>query len=392
MRRFEPDPAPSLSAGDVTAACRSALAEPSAVPGSWTLEEIHPSPRTRVTAGVFRCQGEARVHGEPRAWSAVLKVLRLMPWQPTEEDLQDQLDDGGDEPGDVAYWLREAKVYTEDLLPPGGCLRAPALLATARPAPARYWLWLEDVRGEPASAWDGRRWTAAAEHLGQFQGYFAARPAKPRKWFAPSFLATAAPERRLRLLEVLDNPATWDNPVINAVFRREEVEIARQLSKRRAELTRRVMAEPHTLCHRDLSPDNLFAGGNGGTVAIDWTLAGLGPVGEDLANMFSLSATQVADECTPADYADGLIDAYLRGLGAVGRIEGADRIRDTFRLISALQLGVLIGLLATDLLDPQWCARKERERGVPVEQVAAERFALMAYALRQAAPLLDPTP
>src|SRR5579859_2829117 len=191
MRIFEPDQAPSLTAGDLTDVCRSVLAEPSAVPSSWTLEMIHPSPRTRVTSGVYRCQGEAQVNGEQRAWSAVLKVLRLLPWQPSPADLQDQLDDGGDGPADVAYWLREALVYEDDLLLTGGRWRAPELLATASPAPDRCWLWLEDVHGEPASAWDYRRWLVAAEHLGQFHGHFVAEPPAPRPWFAPSFLRTA---------------------------------------------------------------------------------------------------------------------------------------------------------------------------------------------------------
>src|SRR5579859_1882425 len=118
-------------------------------------------------------------------------------------------------------------------------------------------------------------------------------------------------------------------------------------------------------------------------------LAGLGPVTEDLANMFGLSAAAVSDDRSFADYEDGLIDAYLRGLRAAGDTMPADRVRATFRLISALQLGILIGLLATDLLDPQWRARKERERGVPIGQIAAERAALMAHTLRQVAPLLE---
>lgn len=387
MKIFDPDPAPLLSADDVAPAVRSALGDPGAQPLSWSVDLIYPT-RVRVTGGVYRCRGEAMAGGRSRDFSAVLKVLRLLPWQPGPDDLRDQLDDGGDEPGDIAYWLREALVYRDSLLPvPGSGLRAPDLLAWAMPAANRYWLWLEDVSGAPASGWDASRWSLAAEHLGQFQGYFALNPPPPRDWYAPSFESTPAPQRRISLLDVFDHPATWDHPVIGDVFAPRDVTLARRIGRRRRELTATAMAGPQTLCHRDLSPGNLFADPGGQTIAIDWMLAGTGPLGEDLANLFCLSAGSVTGDYQLADYEQALLGSYASGLRAAGWTGDQNQVRTTFRIVCALRLGILIGLLASDLLDPAWCARVER-RGIPLRDVAAARYAPMAHALRQAAATL----
>lgn len=273
MRTFEAIAPPTLETTDVEPAVR-ALFGATALPLSWALDVLHPHPKMRVTGGVFRCRGEALVGGQRRPWSAVLKVLRLLPWRPSPEDMQDQLDDGGDQPADWAYWLREALVYEDGLLcRPHASFRAPNLLAIARPSDDQSWLWLEEIHGIPGTAWDAERWLAAAEHLGEFQGHFAARPPISRTWFGPSYFSTAGPQHRIALLRVFDEPATWENPTIGAIFAPHDVAIARSVGQHLRDLIIRMDAAPRTLCHRDPSPDNLFADGSARTVAIDWTQA-----------------------------------------------------------------------------------------------------------------------
>lgn len=394
MRTFEAIAPPGLETGDVMPVVQALFGD-TAVPLSCALEVLHPNPTMRATGGVFRCGGEALVRGERQPWSAVLKVLRLLPWRPSPEDLQDQLDDGGDQPADWAYWLREALVYEDGLLCiPRASFRAPQLLAVTRPSDDQRWLWLEDIHGTPGTAWDAGRWLAAAEHLGELQGHFAEHPPSSRAWFGPSYLSTAGPQHRIALLRVFDEPATWENPIIGAVFSRHDVALAQAVGRRCRELTTRANTVPDTLCHRDLSPDNLFADGDfsdgdARTVAIDWTQTGLGPIGEDIATMFGLTARRVAGRDGFVDYERALLNRYLRGLRTAGCTEDRDRIDETFRITSALHTGILVGLLASDLKDPAWRARKEREEALPLVEIVADRYALMAHTLRHVAGLLD---
>jgi hypothetical protein len=75
---------------------------------------------------------------------------------------------------------------------------------------------------------------------------------------------------------------------------------------------------PHTVCHLDLHPANLF-GRDDETVLIDWSFVGLGSIGEDAVN---LVPDAVLDFHVPpeevADLYDLVLGGYLEGCGTQG--------------------------------------------------------------------------
>ena len=145
-------------------------------------------------------------------------------------------------------------------------------------------------------------------------------------------------------------------------------------------------ALPHSLCHQDAVPRNLFvrpAGAHGpeAAVAIDWAKVGLGPVGRDLAYLIAggVHAFDVAPAALPAVEAAAL-EGYLEGLADQGW-RGAAR---DVRLGYLLSVGLRYGLLTAPLMltgDAQRRAQVARSFGRPLEELAAvfreeQRFCL----------------
>jgi hypothetical protein len=105
-----------------------------AVPVEWSVVPILAGDGQGL--GVFRVSGSARVGGESRAWSVILKVLPAIPGSPTGWN----------------YPAREALAYERGLLddlPPG--LGAPRCFGHAEHG-GQHYLWLEDL-GSDAIRW-----------------------------------------------------------------------------------------------------------------------------------------------------------------------------------------------------------------------------------------------
>lgn len=125
--------------------------------GRTVLEPLVHNPRNGVTAGVWRVRAGDR--------SAVLKVL-------TRSKEAEGRWAASDEPRHWNHWRREAHVYESNLAQawqPYG-IRAPRLLACVERPDGDVALWLEDVPGEPATAWTVDRHAEHARRLGAAQG------------------------------------------------------------------------------------------------------------------------------------------------------------------------------------------------------------------------------
>jgi hypothetical protein len=122
--------------------------------------------------GVFRVSGSARVGGESRAWSVILKVLPGTPGSPTGWN----------------YPVREALAYERGLLddlPPG--LGAPRCFGHAEHG-GQHFLWLEDL-GSDAIRWRLDDYGKAARALGRFNGaYLIGRSLPVAGWLSQQWL------------------------------------------------------------------------------------------------------------------------------------------------------------------------------------------------------------
>ncbi|MEV0093306.1 aminoglycoside phosphotransferase [Streptomyces sp. NPDC050738] len=233
-------------------------------------EPLTHNPKNGVTRGVWRVSA-----GDDR--SAVVKVLTrrketLAAWA------------ASDDPGHWNYWRREAEVYESglpDAWKPYG-ITAPSLLASVQRADGDVALWLEDVRGEPATAWPTPRHGRLAHALGRAHGAPDAPAPGDSPWLSRRFLRgyiTKEPGHGL-----LDDDAAWRQPLVRDHFPAGLREAMTALHRDRAWFLQIMEALPRALSHLDLWPANALSGSGGQTVLLDWAFTGDGALGEDIGN------------------------------------------------------------------------------------------------------------
>jgi thiamine kinase-like enzyme len=269
---------PAIPAEQVRLAARAAIGDDDVEVTRWSVDQLAPGAGNPTSNGVFRVSGlVAGAHGT-RAWSAVLKRMRLPVDQP-----------GMAEPRMALYWRREIDAYGSGFLDclPGGVV-APRALHAEQAEPDHASLWLEDLGDMPRQWGDAERRRAVA-HLARLHAAYLTGTALPgypwltmlfaRQWFdhlmPTSQRALAAIRGRARHLSAL--VALLDDP-------------SRALAV--------LESLPQTLCHHDTHPDNLAlrTGDPGGErlAIIDWQLVGRGPIGEDIGQFLAGIVTQVA--------------------------------------------------------------------------------------------------
>jgi hypothetical protein len=265
-------------------------------------------------------------------WSMILKVVR----PPTHWNISERGDCN-----DVAhwnYWKREVLVYGSGLLnklPPG--FAAPRCFGIEQRPNNVYWLWLEDIQGVYPQSWTLDQYALAARHLGRFGGAYLTRQTLPSYlWLSRGLL------RQWCALLPPDLPHASSAPVPGAL-------------SQSAQLLDLLDHLPQTLCHRDVSPANLVARHSANhqeTVALDWALAGLGPVGEDLAQL-ALGAVDSLIGTAPGDVSQDLFDGYLCGLEENGWYGDGQSAR----------LGYTLSAVIRGSLEWIWLVRRAKEQG-----------------------------
>jgi Phosphotransferase enzyme family len=218
------------------------------------------------------------------------------------------------------YWCREPLAYQHDLAGAyaGSGIVAPACLGVHVDGSDAVLL-LEWVGAEPGEFWPVTSYGPAAEALGRAQAPFLlGRPAPPFSWLSERFLREYSSEKQVAW-ELLGDDDAWAHPLVREIFPGGLREGVRFVHAHRERLYQISESLPRTLCHLDFWPKNLFRRPGGEVVAIDWSFAGDGAVGEDAGNLVPDS---VLDHFVAADQMPRLEQAvyegYLRGLRAAG--------------------------------------------------------------------------
>ncbi|MFF8972888.1 aminoglycoside phosphotransferase [Streptomyces sp. NPDC014995] len=330
--------------------------------GRTVLEPLVHNPRNGVTAGVWRVRAGDR--------SAVLKVL-------TRSKEAEGRWAASDEPRHWNHWRREAHVYESGLAQawqPYG-IRAPRLLACVERPDGDVALWLEDVPGEPATAWTVDRHVEHARRLGAAQG---AVGDVDRPWLTRRFLRQYVESNTLGQ-ELLDDDAAWRQPLVRDHFPSGLRTAMVRLHRDREWFLQVMEGLPRAFSHLDLWPANVRADGAGrpASVAFDWAFAGDGALGEDLGNYLP---DTVFDLFLPATrlpaYAAAAYDAYLHGLRDSGW-RGDERL---------VRLGVCASAVKYDWMTALMLARAGEEqldygggRTVPAELRYRERGLVLEF-------------
>ncbi|MEP7190106.1 MAG: hypothetical protein ABI901_13015 [Roseiflexaceae bacterium] len=352
---------------------------------SWQREAISYRIINRVTAGLYRITGTSIDQRGSYDWSLVLKIL-----QHTTADTASTFNPSED-PAHWNYWRREADAYLSDILHdlPHG-LGVPRCYAVSAEAPATLWLWMEDIHGLPATQWPLQRFQLAAQHLGQFQAWYAAQPELPTfPWLSRKWLRSWVPTETAIALNLISDPTQWQHPLLAPGLSATHADRIISIWQQRFTFLATVEQLPQTVCHLDVWPPNLFArqtpDGQDQTVFLDWSQIGLGAYGEDIANLVLDSVWMLKiDSAMLTEFERLVWDGYLTGLRLSGWDGDARSVRFVYAATAALRFGLLAGLLLQQVHDTQEHKAIEQHYQRPFDQIMAQRTALVAHALQLA--------
>jgi hypothetical protein len=313
----------------------------------WRHASIH-APFNQATGGLYRITGRACAGGRVLPWSLILKVVQASP---------DPFG-GSADPTHANYWKREALIYQSDLLERLPGIRAPRCYGVDQLDGSAAWIWLEDVQDSSGSRWSADRYRLAARRLGQFNGaYLSGRPlpAKSylsRRWvrasvdgFAPAFAKA---------------PLVRDHPLIRRCWPAGLLDRVLQLWGERELFLDAIERLPQTFCHLDAFPRNLLIDqSRQQIVALDWSFAGIGGLGTELAPMVAASVCFYDAEPDQMSSIDEVVfDGYLDGLHAAGWDGDSRLVRLGYAAAAALRYGLFpLGIF---MLNAELSARFER--------------------------------
>lgn len=304
----------------------------------WRVNQIGGGLGNPVSVGLYRVQGDGRSGNESVPWSTILKVIQS-PANVGESNMGE-----GDDPTHWNYWKRELFIYRSSLLDtlPDG-LVAPRCYATQELPGDVACLWLEDVADAYGDAWPLERYALAARHLGRLNGlYVEKQPLPDYSWLG---------RRRLRQWsDLFPNWRTisWEHPLVSARYPASEIVNLRHMLLEMDDFLISLDRLPQTLCHGDTYPTNFKSRGPAGneqTVALDWALAQIGPLGFDLGPLI-LGAYERLPGLTIAEADARLFEGYMAGLRDSGCRTGERQVRFGYTasavlIISLFILGIL---------------------------------------------------
>ena len=265
-----------------------------------------------------RISGTAAVDGVPTRWSAIEKVT--------------------ERPGVASAYLydnglREFRAYESGILAnlaPG--LSAPASYRCEEAADGTLTLWLEDLGSR--RPWEPEHYLNAARHLGRLAGRWVDRTLDHPWLFREWIDRHSQPGAKARGLEILR--AGQGRPEVEERIGFDVAEAIRVVEEQ-PRYRSLLESLPATLCHHDAVAANLFAR-DGETVAIDWEMLGIGPIGTDLASLLFSSVRR--GDLAVAAY-PGLeplaMEAYLAGLRDTSASIDPTKVRVGFDAAIALR-------------------------------------------------------
>ncbi len=214
------------------------------------------------------------------------------------------------------YWKREFEFYRSGMLAdmPRDSFVPPRIFALEEHDDA-CWIWMEDI-ADSKGAWSLEDFADVAERLGRFNGaWLAGAPQPAPAWLSQSWHASLLPglaDRLNRLDEALAHPLARLTLPLDA---KAEIE---SIWRDRKRFATALSSLPQTLCHYDAFRRNVLFRGDD-AVLLDWALAGIGAIGEDLV---SLVAVSLHYEGYTPEYASDLDDlafaSYMLGLRQSG--------------------------------------------------------------------------
>ena len=348
---------PAIKEEILTPIVRDALHDESVDVIEWQCQPIQGG----TVGQVYRLKGKGRIHPHDSSvdtrcelipWSLILKVQKQ--WARN---------------GDPECWRREMLLYRSGLFDEHpSSLTVPRCLSLVERKPDEIWLWLEEVTGQTGTQMSLEDYGLAARHLAHLQGrYLMDRSLPSYPWLST----------RRWVANTVSNWGTGALPWLQShrpesssdrVFPSEVIHGLLHLWAERDEFLDQLDTVPRTLCHRDFNAANLFvrggAGEGGQTTAIDWDCAGIGTIGEDIADLVGEALVFFAFDPTQARVLkETVLSGYLAGLRDVGWRGDPQRLRLGYAVNSPLQWCFRIACRAQDTDDQEM-----KERYIEVQR------------------------
>lgn len=309
-----------------------------------------------VSVGLYRFAGVGQDHQGPANWSVILKIVQ----SPANVGWVDMGD--GDDQTHWNYWRRELLLYQSGLLEtlPEG-MAAPRCYGVAELPGNFALLWLEDVSDSYGNAWPLERYALTARHLGRLNGMYLSEYTAPAfPWFSR--------QRSRQWLTIIPPPQTvlWEHPLMLARYPRPEVNTFRQMLLEHEQFLTRLDLLPKTVCHGDTYPTNFMSrylvDGQEQTVALDWALTGIEPLGDDLGQLVFGAHTNLP-EARREDVTEMLFEQYIAGLRDSGCHYDSQLVRFGFATTAALRVGLFqVYLLGEELKQCDGMVDDDRDR------------------------------
>ncbi len=373
-----------VSRDELLGPLRQLVASATAEPVAWRLEQLSGGFGNPVSLGLYRVSGEGQDGGRAFTWSLVLKMAQ----SPANVGMPDL--GGGDDVTHWNYWRREALLYQSDLLArlPSG-LAAPRCYGVAEQPGNVTWLWLETIVDGYDGRWPVARYELAARHLGRMGGAFADgwRP-EAYPWLSRSQLRQFTGEATKFAPWSLDAEglaAAMKHPIFDRLFTPSGRDAFRTCVLEQGRLLDTLDQLPRTFGHQDAYPTNLMsrrdANGQEITVALDWALAGLAPLGSDLAQLFIGLCLNVG-ELDPAEAERLLMSAYRHGLRDSGWAGDEDTAVRGFLAATVVRLTFLLRFFLGPLLIGKSGSGAEATLDTLAEQIGPQARLLESLAGR----------
>ena len=212
-----------------------------------------------------------------------------------------------------------------------------------------------------ADNWTLARFALSARHLGRLNGSFLAERSSPVfSWYSKN--------RTRQWLNSLPWKATqWDHPKVLARYPSLEQNTFRRMLVEHDRFLTRLDLLPQTISHGDTYPTNFkscrLKGGQEQTVALDWALMGIGPLGDDLGQ-FVFGAQTSLKEIHPTEVENALFQGYLEGLRDSGYQVDPLVVRFGYTATAAFRVGLFQLLLLS----------QEIQHGENAAQVTSPQF------------------
>lgn len=304
----------SIDATVLESPVRKIVQSDSAVVETWQCTSL---PRGASFRKVLRLRGTARDSTSTKPWEVILKRFYK--------------GDGEPKPSQAFYWKREPLLYASGLITSisQGPLVPRCLGITSR-SDDELWLWLESISDDCNRRWTLPDFQLAARNLGQFNAIpFVQNTVPKQQWLSREML-----RRWLRNISLL--PEYLNEFPEHAVIRRALPYHLRDHVVRLLPLVEQLLRSlrdlPQTFCHLDGHKRNFMlresADADLQVILLDWALAGLGALGQDISPLVTVSAFMFEAENIVLKDLDGAVfDAYLEGMKNVGWSGDVRKIR-----------------------------------------------------------------